>query len=310
MKDRSSKKIALKKTAGQKKIGQIAVIGALLAGGLATLITSNVISAQAKKQEALAADVASRQQQTVMLSELTFAEIRHLIATGTDRVIIPTGGTEQNGFHMVLGKHNYVVRYTAKNIARRAGKTLVAPVMAYVPEGQIAPPQGHMQFAGTLSLPEKVFEQVLEHSVRSLKAHGFKHIFLLGDSGGNQKPQSKVAARLNAEWRDAGVRVHNLSDYYAKNGQVAYLESLGETTNSIGTHAGIRDSSELFFVNPQGLRPGILKKLADYPTGFAASGYTGAPDRANAELGKALLELKIKAALRQIERLVAVPSSN
>jgi hypothetical protein len=52
-------------------------------------------------------------------------------------------------------------------IATRLGNALVAPVMAYVPEGAIDPPSGHMRYAGTLSLPVEVFVKVLEHTARS-----------------------------------------------------------------------------------------------------------------------------------------------
>ena len=74
---------------------------------------------------------------------------RDTIAAGKTTVIVPTGGTEQNGPHIVLGKHNYLVKYKAGEIAKQLGNALVAPVMAYVPEGEITPPTGHMRFAGT-----------------------------------------------------------------------------------------------------------------------------------------------------------------
>ncbi len=73
----------------------------------------------------------------------------------------------------------------------------MSPVMRYVPEGTIDPASGHMRFAGTLSIPEEVFEATLKHTARSLRAHGFTLICLLGDSGGNQAAQERVAHRLN-----------------------------------------------------------------------------------------------------------------
>ena len=142
---------------------------------------------------------------TVFLEELTWTEVRDALAEGRTTVIIPTGGTEQNGPHMVLGKHNYVVRHKAGEVARRLGNALVAPVMAYVPEGDVDPPSGHMRFPGTITTPPGVFEQVLEFAVRSLKQHGFLDIALLGDSGGNQASQAAVAERLNSEWAGHGV---------------------------------------------------------------------------------------------------------
>ena len=133
----------------------------------------------------------------VFLEELTWTEVRDALASGTTTVIIPTGGTEQNGPHMVLGKHNYLVHHKAGEVARRLGNALVAPVMAYVPEGNVDPPTGHMRFPGTITTPPEVFEQVLEFAARSFKQHGFLDIALLGDSGGNQASQAAVAARLN-----------------------------------------------------------------------------------------------------------------
>lgn len=105
------------------------------------------------------------------------------VAAGKTTIIIPTGGTEQNGPHMVLGKHNYLVKYKAGEVAKRLGNALVAPVMAYVPEGDVDPPTGHIRFPGTITTPPDLFTKVLEYAARSLKQHGFRDIALLGDSG-------------------------------------------------------------------------------------------------------------------------------
>jgi len=62
---------------------------------------------------------------------------------------------------------------------------LVAPVVAYVPEGNIDPPESHMRFPGTIHLPEEYFKKLLEYASRSFKQHGFTDIVLIGDSGPN-----------------------------------------------------------------------------------------------------------------------------
>ena len=56
---------------------------------------------------------------TVFIDELTWEETRDALKAGKTTVIIPTGGTEKNGYHMVLGKHNYVVTHAANLMARR-----------------------------------------------------------------------------------------------------------------------------------------------------------------------------------------------
>ena len=122
----------------------------------------------------------------VMLEEMTWIEVQQAAKAATSAVIIPVGGTEQNGPHMALGKHNARVTALAGRIATRLGDTLVAPVIAYVPEGSITPPDGHMRFPGTLSVSREAFGGIVEGAARSLKQHGFKTIILIGDHGGYQ----------------------------------------------------------------------------------------------------------------------------
>ena len=105
---------------------------------------------------------------------MTWTEIRDAVAAGKTTVIIPTGGTEQNGPHMITGKHNIIVAETARRIAAKLGDALVAPVLAYVPEGDIAKREGHMAYPGTISLPPETFGAVLWSAAESFKAHGLK----------------------------------------------------------------------------------------------------------------------------------------
>jgi creatinine amidohydrolase/Fe(II)-dependent formamide hydrolase-like protein len=246
---------------------------------------------------------------SVYLEEMTWVELREVVGQGATTVIVPTGGVEQNGPHLVLGKHNYIVRQAAGRVAEALGQTVVAPVIAYVPEGDIERRAGHMAFTGTLSLPEEVFAAVLEHTARSLRVHGFTLIAFLGDSGGNQAAQVAVAAKLNAEWA-GGVRVLHVGDYYdpSVNGQIALLREQGESDSAIGSHAGIRDSSELMAVFPEGVRRDRLARNG----GLAytePTGVIGDPTRASAERGEALLRLKVEAALRQIRAALGTGDS-
>src|SRR5690348_1586251 len=81
---------------------------------------------------------------SVYLEELTWTELSARIKGGATTAIIPIGGTEQSGPAIALGKHNVRVRILAGDIATSLGNAVVAPVVAYVPEGSISPPTGHM----------------------------------------------------------------------------------------------------------------------------------------------------------------------
>ena len=124
---------------------------------------------------------------TVFIEEMTWTEIRDAIAAGKTTVILPTAGTEQNGPHMVMGKHRYIIDEASDRIARELGNALVAPAVTYVPEGDADPPSGHMRYAGTITLPNEFFMKLVEYAARSLRVHGFTDIVFIGDSGGNQR---------------------------------------------------------------------------------------------------------------------------
>jgi creatinine amidohydrolase/Fe(II)-dependent formamide hydrolase-like protein len=238
---------------------------------------------------------------TVFIEELTWTEVRDKIAAGTTTVILPTGGTEQNGPHMVLGKHNFIVKVAAGRIARRLGNALVAPVVAYVPEGNIDPPSGHMRYPGAITLPNEYFEKLLEFAARSFRVNGFTDIVLIGDSGGNQDGLKNVAERLNGEWTGIGVHVHFVPDYYSGNGLREWLESQGESADDIGSHAGITDTSQLWSIDPSLIRQERFAKNG----GFEGSGVRGNPTRASIEYGLKGMQLKVDAAVDQIRRLMA-----
>jgi creatinine amidohydrolase/Fe(II)-dependent formamide hydrolase-like protein len=235
---------------------------------------------------------------SVFLEDLTWMEVRDAIGAGKTTVVIPTGGTEQNGPHIVLGKHNYLVKYKAGGIARQLGNALVAPVMAYVPEGDVSPPTGHMRYAGTITTPQDVFVKVLEYAARSLKQHGFVDIALVGDSGGNQEGQRLVAEALNKEWAATPARVHHITAYYPGRGD-DWVVSQGVSPADVGSHAGTHDTASLMYINPSMLR---IDKLVVGKSGDG-QGHVGNPARATAAFGKRILEMQIEDGAAQIREL-------
>lgn len=238
---------------------------------------------------------------TVFIDELTWEETRDAIVTGKTTVIIPTGGTEKNGYHMILGKHNYIVTHAANLMARRIGNTLVAPPIQYVPEGN--PDRAG---PGTISHPSPAYDGLLDAAARSLKAHGFKHILFIGDSGGNQAGMTAVAKILDEEWKAEGVRVLSLTAYY-ETGREHYrawmLAQFGFDDAIVGSHAGISDTSQMLHVRPAGIRKAHLKPWG----GPADSGVSGDPSRATAEIGRMGIEFKVNAAIAQYRAAIAPP---
>jgi creatinine amidohydrolase len=254
---------------------------------------------------ALAVGVHAQAPASVYLEELTWTELRAAIDGGKTTAIVPIGGTEQSGPAIVLGKHNQRVRFLAGRIAQALGNAIVAPVIAYVPEGRIDPPASHMRFAGTLSIPDEVFERTLEYAARSLRAHGFRDIVLLGDHGGYQRDFKPVADRLNREWAASTTRVHAVIEYYraSDEGFAALLRKQGFRDDEIGTHAALADTSLMLAIDPGAVRTEVLQSAT--PLGPAQGVYGGNPRRASAQLGQLGVEQIISQTVTAIRAEVA-----
>src|SRR5689334_10207622 len=173
---------------------------------------------------------------TVFIEEMTWLEVRDAMKAGKTTVIVPTGGVEQNGPYLATGKHNYVLRATTEAIARKLGNALVAPTVAFVPEGDIDPPTQHMKYPGTLSLTEDTYERLLTDICACLRTHGFEHVVLIGDSGGNQRGMKAVANHLNAQWAGGKTRVYFIPEYYDYPGVTKWLEQQGLKQIPEGLH--------------------------------------------------------------------------
>ncbi len=163
---------------------------------------------------------------TVWIEEMTWMDVRDALKAGKTTAIISTGGIEPNGPWLVTGKHNYVLHANCDAIARKLGNALCAPIVKYVPEGDIEPKTGHMTSPGTITMREATFQAVLTDVAESLQAHGFKTIVFIGDSGGNQKGQETVAAALTAKWAGKAVALH-IGEYYTYSVVMKHFEDEG-----------------------------------------------------------------------------------
>jgi creatinine amidohydrolase len=236
---------------------------------------------------------------TVFLEELTSPELSAQIRAGKSTLIVPIGGTEQNGPHMALGKHNVRAKALAEKIAIALGNALVAPVIAYVPESA-----GHMRYPGTITVPDDTYRKVLESAARSFKLAGFRDIVLLGDSGDYQKDNQSVAQQLDREWAASNVRVHAVRDYYRV--PTAWfaetLKSRGYSEAEIGIHAGLADTSLMLAIDPRLVRGDLMQPA---PGQKGLPGVTGDPRRASAELGKLAVDAIVTQTVAAIRAAVA-----
>ncbi len=225
---------------------------------------------------------------SVWIEELTWMEVRDAIADGKTIAIISTGGVEQNGPYVATGKHNYILESACEMLARQMGNALCAPIVKFVPEGNIDPPSGSMRYHGTISLQQEVFEALLVDIGGSLAQHGFEHIVYIGDSGGNQRGQMNAAATLNERW--GGTRAHHIAAYYDNRGVIAHMEELGVVE---GESDGFHD---FYWVTAMQMvtDPSTVRYDERVAAGLATiNGVSIAPADATIEIGRQLIQWRV-----------------
>lgn len=233
--------------------------------------------------------------ETVSFEALTWTEIQARIHGGTDTIIVPVGGTEQSGPYIAVGKHNRRAQAQAERIAERLGHALVAPVIAYVPEGGTSPRSSHMRFAGTISISPAVFEGVIEGAGESFHVQGFRRVVFIADHGGYLSYLKAAVEKLNNKWRGQGEAVY-LAAYYDSIGGAfaAYLRQKGYGA-ALGKHADLSDTALMLAIDPGMVREDALRR-APLP-GVAQGVYGGDPRPATAALGQVGTEIQVQAAL-------------
>jgi creatinine amidohydrolase len=125
------------------------------------------------------------------------------------------------------------------------------------------------------------------------------------DNGGNQTPLRNVADRLNREWGESGTTAFALTDFYEKGHEYQdawFLGQFGWNADVVGSHAGIKDTSQMLYVKPESVR---MDRIADSFNNKEESSISGDPTKATAEFGRVAIEFKANGALAQYRALKA-----
>lgn len=291
------------------KIALTAVLAAFSAACAAQNSSSTAAERDARLQAQLVAERPIAAGSSFWLEELTSLEIRDLIASGTTTVIIATGGIEENGPYLATGKHNLILEGVCPALAKELGNALCAPLVKFVPEGNINPPTGAMRYPGSISLSASTYEALLADIASSLKQSGFTDIVMIGDSGGNQTGMANVATALGAAWKDEETRIHNVREFYDP-GWVAteqYTEDelgVAESIND-GYHDDIWVTAMMMVTDPDQVR--FTQRVN---AGLASiNGIAITPLEDTIELGRKMIEFRARYTAEAIQKAIAAPNN-
>jgi creatinine amidohydrolase len=265
------------------------------------------------------------------LPHMTVPEVQELLGR-SDMVIIPVASLEQHGLHLPIGTDYLNGVERAKLIAQRAD-VLVAPILL--------PGQSpyHMEFAGTITLPSTLIQEVYVEAAKSLMRHGFRRFLVLNAHGGNAATTRFIVDRINQETEGIAVDLGGvLGPFMPRSG----AEPASDEPALFDRHGGTGETASSLYLTPElvdleaavpalltlpphmdAMLPAVVagdptalavflaEGLKDQATGkgtsaaeMSTTGVWGVRDPADAtaELGRAETEAMVDAAVAFIER--------
>jgi len=229
----------------------------------------------------------------LFLDRMTWPDIAEQIKNGRDTVVVPFGSTEQHGRHLPLGTDSVIGDELGRGLAERLNAFL-APTVRLGCSGH------HLAFAGTISLAEETFRNVVRDVVGSLCRHGFRKIFLLPTHGGNFVPLKQALDQMGLV---EGVRIIGFTDLEgllttAFRGSAKF----GVSPVKSGAHSGEWETSVMLHLRRKEVKmeraaEGWLGSVSEVMTRFTSglekmdpNGVLGDPRMGKAEAGKVYVE--------------------
>ncbi|WP_396215171.1 creatininase family protein [Gemmatimonas sp.] len=200
---------------------------------------------------------------TVWLEELTQPEFRDMLKDGYTTVLIMTGGVENNDGNLQMNKHNINIKLLGEMMARRMGKTLVAPLVTLEPGN--AGPNIQPGRAGPM-LAQATYAALLFDMGNYLRSMGFKEVFYMGDSGGNARGMQTAADSLTKLYADSPDRVvfKHIPEFYNHTSVVQpYIQNelkipegikIGASSGTSGLHEELGIDATMALADPQSIR--------------------------------------------------------
>lgn len=218
-------------------------------------------------------------------------------------VIIPLGSCEQHGWHLPVIVDTLQLDEVVRRLDDRLGDRAV-----FAPTLWLGASHHHRDFPGTLSLPPKLFTEIIQSLARCFLDHGFRRLFFLNGHGGNVVPASQALTDLVVTDDRADAASIVLASWWILAGAALDPDTHGMQSPKL-THAceyetsfvlAIREDlvrlAELDPEHIEKVRPWMANpKWAGKAEGFhrfhrwTSSGHMGNPSAATKEKGLSLL---------------------
>ena len=241
---------------------------------------------------------------------LTWTDVRDRIEEGYRTAVFAVGATEQHGPHLPIATDAIQGWATALGVARKLGKTLVAPTI----RPGLSP--HHMDFPGTLTLRHETLANLIIDYCTSLAAHGFTTVIVISAHGGNHD-SVRIACREARDRVPDTTRIVPITELLAYSTDplapkdprdVGYHADRGETSRMLHLAPDLvhmeraRDWTNPFSPNEREVGPLLAQASTRH---FAPDGTMGLPSSASAELGRQILERRVDSIAKQVRTFLA-----
>ena len=219
-------------------------------------------------------------------------------------VVIPLGSCEQHGHHLPVFTDTFQLEaITSRLEARLSDRLVMAPVL------WLGASHHHMDFPGALSVPPKLYSEVIQSLADCFLRHGFRRLFFLNGHGGNLVPASHALTDLIvrddradagsialASWWSVAAYKIGPNEHGMQSPQLTHACEY-ETSLVLAIRedlvrlAGVADGHEEK-ARPWTVDPRWAGKVEGFHRfhRWTSSGHMGNPAAANAEKGRSLLE--------------------
>ncbi len=200
---------------------------------------------------------------TVWIEELTQPEFRDMIKDGYTTALIMTGGVENNDGNLQMNKHNINIKLLGEMLARKMGKTLVAPLVTLEPGNAGANIQPGR--AGPM-ISQATYFALLFDMGNYLRSMGFKEVYYMGDSGGNGRGMQAAADSLTKVYAESPDKVYfkHIPEFYNHTSVVQpYIQNelkipegikIGASSGTSGLHEELGIDATMALADPQSIR--------------------------------------------------------
>lgn len=241
------------------------------------------------------------QELTPKWDELTAAQWDEAMAQADSTCILPLGILEKHGPHLPMGSDII----TSRGIALEAARQEYAVVFPEFYFGQIYEAK---HLPGTIALPSDLVWDILQATVDEIGRNGFKKIILVNGHGGNN---SLLPYFVQSQLESTKGYVVYLFRPEADPEVEEKIDNMRKSERTYDMHAGEGESSMIMHLRPDLVDPEVAKTESgkdlarlDLPESLYTgiwwharfpNHYAGQGNVASAELGKVMVEDRVKA---------------